>query len=166
MSILEAFLIFFISIQMINGLSSRAINPPNKNSSSNSSHEGSQISCSWLSLNALTLATCDMNKSVPFYTKIGLAITFGGPDADFTTLSHNRDLHINLFHNEEYKPPETEGTRWGRCVVYVSDVDDMYRIAIDGGLQPKSQPRNASWGERYFHIIDPMGHELSFAKRD
>ena len=154
MSILNAFLIFFISIQMINGLS---IANPLKNSS--------QTSCSWLSLNALTLATCDMNKSVPFYTKLGLTITFGGPDADFTTLSHNHDLHINLFHNEEYKPPETEGARWGRCVIHVSDVDDLYRIAIDEGLRPKFPPRNASWGERYFHIIDPMGHELSFAKR-
>ena len=26
------------------------------------------------------------------------------------------------------------------------------------------RPRNASWGERYFHLQDPDGHELSFAK--
>ena len=25
-------------------------------------------------------------------------------------------------------------------------------------------PRDAEWGERYFHIADPDGHELSFAK--
>ena len=25
-------------------------------------------------------------------------------------------------------------------------------------------PRDAEWGERYFHILDPDGHELSFAR--
>ena len=25
-------------------------------------------------------------------------------------------------------------------------------------------PRDATWGERYFHIVDPDGHELSFAQ--
>jgi uncharacterized glyoxalase superfamily protein PhnB len=26
-------------------------------------------------------------------------------------------------------------------------------------------PSDAPWGERYFHIRDPDGHELSFARR-
>jgi len=30
-------------------------------------------------------------------------------------------------------------------------------------LNPES-PRDASWGERYFHMPDPDGHELSFAR--
>jgi len=25
-------------------------------------------------------------------------------------------------------------------------------------------PQNAPWGERFFHIADPDGHELSFAE--
>jgi uncharacterized glyoxalase superfamily protein PhnB len=25
-------------------------------------------------------------------------------------------------------------------------------------------PQDASWGERYFHMADPDGHELSFAR--
>jgi uncharacterized glyoxalase superfamily protein PhnB len=29
---------------------------------------------------------------------------------------------------------------------------------------PADKPRNASWGERYFHMRDPDGHELSFAR--
>jgi len=27
-----------------------------------------------------------------------------------------------------------------------------------------SAPQDASWGERYFHMLDPDGHELSFAR--
>jgi len=30
-------------------------------------------------------------------------------------------------------------------------------------LAPEA-PLNASWGERYFHLHDPDGHELSFAR--
>jgi len=25
-------------------------------------------------------------------------------------------------------------------------------------------PRDAAWGERFFHVTDPDGHELSFAE--
>jgi hypothetical protein len=31
-------------------------------------------------------------------------------------------------------------------------------------LNPSTQPRDAEWHERYFHISDPDGHEISFAK--
>ena len=32
------------------------------------------------------------------------------------------------------------------------------------GLKPDFTPCDAEWGERYFHITDPDGHELSFAR--
>jgi hypothetical protein len=31
-------------------------------------------------------------------------------------------------------------------------------------LSRNSAPRDAEWGERFFHLIDPDGHELSFAR--
>ena len=40
----------------------------------------------------------------------------------------------------------------------------MYRNAVAQGLQSQFAPRYAEWGEHYFHIADPDGHELSFAK--
>lgn len=75
---------------------------------------------------------------------------------------------MNLINNPNYNNNTNNNTtnnRWGRCVIYVSDVDDMYHRAIKGGLKPEFTPRDASWGERYFHILDPSGHELSFAKK-
>ena len=53
----------------------------------------------------------------------------------------------------------------GRVIVHVRDVDELYGRALAAGLTPDSAPADASWGERYFHITDPDGHELSFAKR-
>ena len=52
----------------------------------------------------------------------------------------------------------------GRVVLWVDDVDAMYRRALAAGFDPATSPTNAPWGERYFHIHDPDGHELSFAR--
>jgi hypothetical protein len=34
----------------------------------------------------------------------------------------------------------------------------------DKDYQPTTAPRDAEWGERFFHLMDPDGHELSFAR--
>jgi uncharacterized glyoxalase superfamily protein PhnB len=43
-------------------------------------------------------------------------------------------------------------------------VDAFYARAVAAGLCPDSAPRDATWGERFFHLTDPDGHELSFAQ--
>ena len=48
--------------------------------------------------------------------------------------------------------------------VDVADVDALYDRALATGYQPATVPRDAVWGERFFHLIDPGGYELSFAK--
>ena len=52
---------------------------------------------------------------------------------------------------------------WGCVIFYVDDVDATYERAVKASQQPSSAPRDAEWGERYFHLTDPDGHELSFA---
>jgi uncharacterized glyoxalase superfamily protein PhnB len=34
---------------------------------------------------------------------------------------------------------------------------------LAAGYTP-TPPQNGVWGERYFHLTDPNGHELSFAQ--
>jgi uncharacterized glyoxalase superfamily protein PhnB len=46
----------------------------------------------------------------------------------------------------------------------VEDVDAMYRRVIEAGFAPHAPPADAPWGERYFHLTDPDGHEISLAK--
>jgi hypothetical protein len=48
-------------------------------------------------------------------------------------------------------------------IFYDSEVDALYRRVIAAGYQPDTAPRDAEWGERFFHLTDPDGHELSFA---
>lgn len=54
-------------------------------------------------------------------------------------------------------------SHWGRVILHVSDVDAFWVRLNQNGFEP-DQPRDALWGERYFHVRDPDGHELSFAR--
>jgi len=47
--------------------------------------------------------------------------------------------------------------------MYVDHVDDLYNKILASGWHISDRPQDAQWGERYFHVMDPDGHELSFA---
>jgi catechol 2,3-dioxygenase-like lactoylglutathione lyase family enzyme len=111
------------------------------------------------SLSAVTLATRDMAAAVGFYTDLGFRAIYGGADAPFTSFKVG-DQFLNL--SLEGSGPRPVG--WGRAIFYVSDVDAMHRHALAQGLKPDFPPSDAPWGERYFHITDPDGHEISFAR--
>ena len=110
-------------------------------------------------INAVTLSVADMGRSFAFYTKLGFELEYGGPDAAFTSFRIG-----GQFLNLDLVPGYKAGPNWGRMIFHVSDVDAVYRRAVDSGLSPSMEPSDAPWGERYFHIRDPDGHELSFAK--
>ena len=111
------------------------------------------------SLSAITLATHDMAAAVAFYRKLGFLLKYGGEKADFTSF-HAGPGHLNLIK----VGPEQEIDWWGRAIFYVTDVDDCHAQAVKAGLAPDFAPQDAPWGERYFHIRDPDGHEISFAR--
>ena len=112
------------------------------------------------SIDAITLTSHDMARAVEFYTALGFRLTYGGADSPFTSFA-GRDCYLNL----TLQPPEKEWSWWGRVIFHVSDVDAIHDRALAAGFKPDTSPRDAEWGERYFHITDPDGHELSFAKR-
>ena len=111
------------------------------------------------SVNAVTLATHDMRRAVHFYRSLGFEIVSGGADADFTSFRVGRS-YLNL----STQPDHRQWSWWGRVIFFVTDVDALYHRAVNHGLHPETVPRDAEWGERYFHIIDPDKHELSFAR--
>lgn len=111
------------------------------------------------SINAVTLAVHDMSQSVRFYTTLGFSVRYGGERAAFTSL-HAGSCYICLIE----QPADRRWSWWGRVIFHVSDVDAFHRRALEHGLTPTTAPGDAPWGERYFHISDPDGHELSFAR--
>ena len=111
------------------------------------------------SISAVTLATHDMAHAVRFYRCLGFSLRYGGEDSAFTSFSVGSS-YLNLIG----QPKDRQWSWWGRVIFYVSDVDALYESALAKGLVPDSTPRDAEWGERYFHLTDPDGHQLSFAK--
>jgi catechol 2,3-dioxygenase-like lactoylglutathione lyase family enzyme len=110
-------------------------------------------------VSAITLATHDMARAVAFYDALGFARAHGGPDAAFTSF-HAGSGFLNLI----AMPADKTWSWWGRAIFHVDDVDAQHARAVAAGLTPDFAPRDAPWGERYFHISDPDGHELSFAR--
>jgi len=108
-------------------------------------------------ISAMTFAVRAMPEAIAFYTKLSFTLVYGGPEARFSTLQAG-EAYVNLLVSPGYTP-----TWWGRTIFRVDDVGALYRTAIAQGLTP-TPPQDGAWGERYFHLTDPNGHELSFAQ--
>ena len=116
-------------------------------------------------ISAVTLLVSDMSKSVEFYSKIpNFKMVFGGHDKEFTSflIEDKTKSYLNL------KLNETRSTDFGRIIFYVDNVDELFAYMQDdqtiAGLgKLESKPLDASWGERFFHVLDPDGYKLSFA---
>ncbi len=108
-------------------------------------------------ISAVTLAVHDMIRSIEFYRKLGFELVYGGKSAAFSSLRAGEAL-VNLIASATY-----EQKWWGRVIFRVDDIDALYRL-LDAQALVLESPKDAPWGERYFHVQDPDGHELSFAE--
>ncbi len=122
-------------------------------------HKGFGAAPAINSISAVTLATHDMARAVRFYRSLGFSLRYGGEDSPFSSF-YVGSSYLNLIG----QPKDRQWSWWGRVIFYVSDVDTLYARAVAEGLDPDSTPRDAEWDERYFHLTDPDGHQLSFAK--
>ena len=100
-----------------------------------------------------------MKASVQFYRNaLGMELLYGGEQASFSSLraTDSESAILNLEQGDTV-------SRWGRLIFHVTDVDAFWTHLKERGFNPEI-PGDASWGERYFHMLDPDGHELSFAR--
>src|SRR5260370_41743063 len=87
-----------------------------------------------------------------------MEISYGGEDAFFSSV-RAKDAEDPILNLEQGR--SVPG--WGRMIFYVADVDSFWEYLRGKGFNPE-RPRNASWGERYFHMSVLVGHALSFAR--
>ncbi len=64
---------------------------------------------------------------------------------------------------------ENNNNNFGRVIFHTDDVDRLYSYfktdkSISNLILIENEPVNTSWNERYFHIRDPDGFQLSFAQ--
>jgi catechol 2,3-dioxygenase-like lactoylglutathione lyase family enzyme len=109
-------------------------------------------------ISAITLATHDMAAMVRFYRAAGFEMLYGGEAAGFTSFRAGEGF-LNLI----AQPADKQWSWWGRAIFYESDLDGLYERLVAAGYHPAAAPRDAEWGERFFHVTDPDGHEISFA---
>ena len=110
-------------------------------------------------ISAVTFAISDMVRSVQFYKSIGFELIYGGQTSEFSSFRAAAQ-YLNL----TTEKTDNKIGFGGRVIFHVDDVDGMYHHMTTIGLTPEFEPRDATWGERYFHITDPDGHDLSFAR--
>jgi catechol 2,3-dioxygenase-like lactoylglutathione lyase family enzyme len=108
-------------------------------------------------ISGVTLAVREMTESVAFYGKLGFEVSYGGPDAPFTTMRAGQSV-VNL-----REAATSGGSALNRVILRVRGVDALHRDLVEKGLGP-TVPRDADWGERYFEIPDPQGVVISCAE--
>ncbi|HEY1608077.1 MAG TPA: VOC family protein [Paraburkholderia sp.] len=115
------------------------------------------------SLSAVTLTVSDIGRSMRFYERLGFERKPGDDVPGFVSYllggGGAQPAYLNLL-----EAPHGPFGGWGRVILYVSDVDAFYERLVAAGIAPEFVPVDAPWGERYFHVADPDGHELSFAR--
>lgn len=47
--------------------------------------------------------------------------------------------------------------------IYCEDVDAFYRRAVENGAKSVVEPNDGFWGDRFCNLLDPDGHEWTFA---
>lgn len=136
-------------------------------------------------ISAVTLIVENMERSCRFYSQIpGFMLVYGSSDDIFTTFEIGEEeykskmcLNLELGFNNYREPPNhiaenyNGGKRqhFGRIIFHTEDVDRLYSYfknndSISNLISFENEPTNAVWGERYFHIREPDGYQLSFAE--
>ncbi len=123
-------------------------------------------------ISAVTLFVNDMNNSCGFYSRIpGFTLTYSSKNFTTFTLGDNigKQTHLNLELANQDILFDNKLKDFGRIIFHADNVDALYCYLNNDDSFSKliiieSKPENAKWGERYFHVRDPDGYQLSFAQ--
>jgi PhnB protein len=67
------------------------------------------------------------------------------------------------FPESSIKPPTELGGTTAGVFLYVEDVDEVFKQAIDAGATETMAPDNMFWGDRFGSVTDPFGHSWQIA---
>jgi catechol 2,3-dioxygenase-like lactoylglutathione lyase family enzyme len=126
-------------------------------------------------ISAVTLIIKNMKRSCNFYSNVpGFRLAYGGSSSDsFTTFEMGSEmpkmyLNLELATNCKYEY-DISAKHFGRVIFHTDNVDKLYSYfksneEISKIILFENEPTDAPWGERYFHILEPDGYQLSFAE--
>jgi PhnB protein len=115
-----------------------------------------------------SLVVRDAGKAIDFYKKV-----FGAEERMRMPDPSGRIIHAEikigdsiLFLSDEIpnmggKSPQTLGAHTGGVYLYVPNVDEIHKRAIEAGAKSAGPVSDMFWGDRVGHFVDPFGHAWS-----
>lgn len=104
------------------------------------------------------LPVADVQRSLDFYTHhLGFSDpwTWGDPVGDGGC--SNGVVSLMFTRQPEWAASINQGHRF-ELILFVADVDSVYRACVDAALTVDGAPRDQSWGMREFTLLDPDGY--------
>jgi PhnB protein len=117
------------------------------------------------------LSLDNASEAIDFYTKaFGATERVRMPAPDGKKVAH-AELQIgdsmimlsDMFEQSSGKTPKQLGGTTIGLFLYVEDVDEVFKQAIDAGATSKQEPEDQFWGDRFGRVTDPFGHEWQIA---
>lgn len=116
-----------------------------------------------------TMNVSDIQRALDFYTGVldfsaAYVWSDGGAHGYAVLRRGNDELHLSGFGGRAFEHA---------AIVVVPEVDDLYRLFLDRGLDPSGKPDSPvhqgpvdqTWGTREFYADDPDGNTVIFQKR-
>ena len=61
------------------------------------------------------------------------------------------------------RSPQSLGGTTSSVFLYVTDVDSVFKQAVDAGAKADTPPADMFWGDRFGKLTDPFGHSWALA---
>jgi catechol 2,3-dioxygenase-like lactoylglutathione lyase family enzyme len=127
-------------------------------------------------ISAVTLRVRDMERSFEFYSRLpGFKLRYGGGASSTDTfitfeIGEDSKTYLNLeliADNDDFDDRNRGG--FGRIIFHSENVDELYLFMkndriVSRAVVFETELADAPWGERFFHIREPNGYQLSFAQ--
>jgi catechol 2,3-dioxygenase-like lactoylglutathione lyase family enzyme len=114
-------------------------------------------------LNAIGIVVSDMGRSISFYRLLGVDVPETPGEGHVDTFLPNgvRFMLDTEAVVRSFRPDWTRETGNQLALAFEcsrpSEVDEVYRRAVDAGFHGEKEPWDAFWGQRYAQLQDPDG---------
>ncbi len=112
----------------------------------------------------------DAAKAIDYYTKVFGAeetVRMPGPNGNVMHAEVKIGDSIVMLSDENKErghfSPETIGGTAVSVMLYIDDVDGVFKRAVAAGAKVEMPPADMFWGDRMGNLVDPVGHKWAIA---
>ena len=116
------------------------------------------------------LSVDDAEAAIDFYRRAFCATEqarMASPDGKIAhaelQIGDSKVMLADAFPQFTVKPPKDIGGTTVGIFMYVEDVDEVFRQAVEAGATSTMEPEDQFWGDRFGTVTDPFGHNWQIA---